>query len=85
MATTLRGQFYEFEPNKYEGRYFNSNGYGCAIVATVGHGGDWTAYIGGCSPESEEEGLAFVASHGSKLSETDARYFFPGVDLPYRS
>ena len=76
--------YYEFQPDKYEGRYFNTNGYGCAIVASVGVEGAWSAYIGGCPPESEEEGLDFVVKYGAKLSETDARHFFPAIDLPYR-
>ncbi len=80
----LRGRYYEFQPNKYEGRYWNTNGYGCAIVASVTPSCDWAAYIGGCAPKSEEEGLDFVARRGTKLSEADARHFFPGVDLPYR-
>jgi hypothetical protein len=81
---TLRGKYYEFAPDKYEARYWNANGYGCAVVASIGHVGDWAAYIGGCDPKSEEEGLRFVATHGVKLSESDARYFFPDLDLFYR-
>jgi len=79
-----RSQYYEFEPGHFEGRYFNSNGYGCAVVATIGQADDWKAYIGGCDPYSEDVGLQFVASHGSPLSEADARYFFPDIDLVYR-
>ena len=85
MTTTLRGQFHEFAVDKYEARYWNSNGYGCAVVASIGVEGAWSAYIGGCPPESEEEGLDFVARHGAKLSEDDARHFFPNLDLPYRN
>ena len=76
--------YFEFAENKYEGRYYNSNGFACAIVASVGVEGAWAAYMGGADPYSEEAGLAFVASHGAKLSERDARYFFPEIDLPYR-
>ena len=76
--------YYEFAHDKYEGRYFNSNGYGCAVVASVGVEGAWSAYMGGCSPESEEEGLRSVADFGAKLSEKDARHFFPAIKLPYR-
>ncbi len=83
-SKTLRGRFYEFAIDKYEGRYWNSNGYGCAVVASIGYGGDWSAYIGGCDPKSEEVGLKFIAEHGSKLTEKDTRYFFPNLDLPYR-
>ena len=85
MATTLQGTHYEFQPNKFEGRYWNTDGYGCAVVASIGYGNDWAAYIGGCDPQSEEEGLMFVANHGAKLSEKDARHFFPTLDeLSYR-
>ncbi len=81
---TLQGIKYEFAPNKYEGRYWNSNGYGCAVIASIGAEGAWAAYIGGCPPESEEEGLQFIAKWGAKLTEDDARHFFPDLDLPYR-
>lgn len=81
---TLRGLYYEFAPDRYEGRYWNSNGYGCAVVASIGVEGAWAAYIGGCAPESEEAGLDWVARRGVKLSEKDARHFFPELDLPYR-
>jgi len=82
---TLRGIYYEFAPDKFEGRYWNSNGYGCAIVASIGRANDWSAYIGGCDPESEDEGLKFVAAMGAKLDEADARHFFPELDrLAYR-
>ena len=75
IIPTLRGRYYKFAPNKY----------GCAVVARIGAEGAWTAYIGGCSPESEEEGLAFVVAHGAKLSEADARHFFPELaKVPYR-
>ena len=84
MTHTLRGRFYEFAPNHYEARYWNSNGYGCAVVASITEGINWAAYIGGADPTSEEEALIFVAERGAKLREEDARYFFPGVDLPYR-
>ncbi len=84
MTTTLRGQFHEFAIDKYQARYWNSNGYAVAVVASIGVEGAWSAYIGGADPESEEEGLKFVASHGNKLDEEDARYFFPNLDLPYR-
>ena len=85
MGTTLKGICYEFQPNKFEGRYWNSNGYGCAVVASIGREGAWSAYIGGCDPQSEEEGLDSVARHGAKLSEQDARHFFPALNnLAYR-
>ena len=28
-------KYYEFVPNKYEGRYWNSNGFACAVVASI--------------------------------------------------
>ncbi len=81
---TLKGTYYEFTSNKYEARYWNANGYACAVVASIGAEGAWAAYIGGCAPESEDAGLQFVATSGCKLSENDARHFFPDLDLPYR-
>ena len=84
MTTQLSQRYYEFEENKFEGRYWNSNGFAVAVVALVTPQVDWGAYIGGASPEREEEGLRFVATHGNKLTEEDARYFFPHIDLKYR-
>lgn len=73
-----------------EGRYWCSNGFNLAIVATVtdfGNGqGDWAAYIGASSDEvyrTEEGALIQAARYGAKLDEGDARYFFD-VPLPYR-
>ena len=81
---TLRGVKHEFAIDNFEGRYWNANGYATAVVASIGTEGAWSAYIGGCPPESEEEGLLFVIKWGSKLLEEDARHFFPDLDLPYR-
>ena len=81
---TLRGIKHEFAPDKYEGRYWNSNGYAVAVVASIGVEGAWAAYIGGADPASEEDALSWVAARGVKLSEKDARHFFPDLDLPYR-
>lgn len=68
-----------------EGRYYNANYYACAIVAVVTKGIDWAAYIGGASAEaSEEDVVFFVATRGCKLSEKDARHFFPDIKLLYR-
>ncbi len=68
-----------------EGRYFNCNGYSCAIVAVITFPIDWAAYMGGHDGKArEEETIAFVAKHGAKLSQRDARHFFPQIDLPYR-
>ena len=82
---TLRGHRYEFELDHYEGRYWNTNGYPCAVIASIGVEGAWAAYIGGCDPQNEDEGLKFVAAYGAKLSEKDARHFFPELaEMPYR-
>ena len=81
---TLRGAHYEFNADQYEARYWNANGYATAVVASITPGVDWAAYIGGCPPQSKEEGLAVVAGQGCKLSEDDARHFFPDLDMPYR-
>ncbi len=85
MPENFGNHYFEFAPDKYEGHYWNSNGYACAIVASVGAEGAWSAYIGGAAPEREEEALDFVARHGAKLSEGDARHFFPEIKLPYRN
>ena len=80
---TLKGTKYEFDTGKFEGGYWNANGFAVAVVASIGQVDDWCAYIGGADPKSEEEGLRFVASHGAKLSEEDARHFFPDLELQY--
>jgi hypothetical protein len=68
-----------------KGRYYNANYQACAIVAVVKEGIDWAAYIGGADYRlPEKEALKHVADKGDKLSEQDARYFFPDIDLPYR-
>lgn len=69
-----------------EGRYFNAQGWGVAIVATVVHGLEWAAYIGATWGEmSEQKTIDYVANLGCKMQEKDARYFFPQFkDLPYR-
>ncbi len=68
-----------------EARYYNANYYATAIVASITEGIDWAAYIGGASAEvSERDAVKFVAERGCKLSEKDARYFFPDIKLPYR-
>jgi len=76
--------YYMFAQDKYEARYWNANGYACAVVASVGVEGEWSAYIGGADPQREEEALDFVSRCGVKLSEADARHFFPKITLPYR-
>jgi len=76
-----------------EARYWNVNYAGIAIVASVTYAReeplDWSAYIGAHSqvPISygEEETIEFVLNYGAKLSERDARYFFPDLkDIPFR-
>jgi hypothetical protein len=65
---------------------YENTGHGLAIVARVNEGRDWAAYRGaGCSPdETEESTLAYVARCGAKLSEEEARFYFPGMQEPYR-
>lgn len=66
-------------------RYYNSNDYAMAIVAVITEPIDWAAYAGGCDVTlPEREAVQFVADYGCKLSNQDARYFFPGIELPYR-
>lgn len=83
--------FKETESKKYlEGRFWNQDGKQLAIVAVVTQIGEWSvwaAYIGTDTPNSYREGdtLKEVANTGCKLSESDARYFFPEIKLPYRS
>lgn len=84
MTTTKQYPYHQFALDKYEGRYWNASGYATAVVASVGQEGAWSAYIGGGPPEREEDCLEFVVSYGAKLSEADARHFFPEIDLPYR-
>lgn len=67
------------------GRYFNSNYHACAVVAVITIGIDWAAYMNGCNVEAPEAVcVAQVAEYGGKLSEADARHFFPDIELPYR-
>lgn len=84
MTTTKQYPYHQFAPDKYEGRYWNANGYATAVVASVGAEGEWSAYIGGGPPEREADCLTHVLDWGTKLSEADARHFFPEIDLPYR-
>jgi len=74
---------------QFEGRFWNHGGKQLAIVASlteVGEQGYWAAYIGTDAPESwtEEDTCLYAADHGCKLSEADARHFFPEIKLPYR-
>lgn len=66
-------------------RYYNANYYATAIVASITEGIDWAAYIGGTDHTvPEEEAVRYVRDYGCKLSEADARHFFPDIKLPYR-
>lgn len=67
-----------------KGRYWNSDGKGIAVVASITEGIDWAAYIGADNGWSEKECCERAAQYGDKLSEEDARHFFPGIELPYR-
>lgn len=70
--------------NHIEGRYWNSNGKGIAIVASITEDIDWAAYIGADNGYSELDCLEWTRDFGAKLSEADARHFFPNIKLPYR-
>jgi len=69
-----------------EGRFWNCQGKHIAVVACITKGIDWAAYIGTDAPSSYTEGwtLEYTARHGCKLSQEDAKYFFPAIKLPYR-
>jgi len=71
---------------KISARYFNAQGWAVAIIASVTHAVDWAAYIGATFGSlSEEDTAEYVAKHGCKLAEHDARYFFPELKyLQYR-
>ncbi len=65
-------------------RYTNVQGMGIAIVASITEGVDWAAYIG-WSAGSETESYEQAFDYGNKLSEEDARYYFPDMkELRYR-
>ncbi len=68
----------------HEGRYWNSNGKGITVVASITDGIDWAAYIGADNGWSEEACIKWAAEYGAKLIEADARHFFPDIKLPYR-
>ena len=59
--------------------YWNANGAGVVILAREGFAEDWGAYIGATCAErhTEEEAIAHVAAHGSKLSKEMATRWFP--------
>jgi len=67
-------------------RYYNANYFATAIVASITEGIDWAAYIGGADYRlPEEEAVEYVRDYGCKLTREDAKYFFPDIELPYRS
>ena len=69
----------------YEGRYYNANYQACVIVAVTTPTQDWAAYINGVDASiSEEDAVKWVAYHGCKMPELDARHYFPEIELPYR-
>lgn len=82
--------YYVFEEDGckvgYEARFWNQGGKQLAIVAVVTGNVDWAAYIGTDAPDSckEEDTLRYVSKKGCKLSEKDAKHFFPAIKLPYR-
>lgn len=70
-----------------EGRYWNCGEPQVAIVAIITQirdFGDWAAYIGSSSFTTEQLTCCFAADQGRKLTEKDARHFFPEIKLPYR-
>ena len=78
--------FHEDEfKQKLEGRYWNAQSLNLCVIASITKRIAWAAYIG-AAPEAhtEDEALKFVTDYGQKLTETDARYFFPDIELPYR-
>lgn len=72
-------------PKIIEGRYWNTNGKGITIVAVITEDIDWAAYIGADDGWEEEACIKWAADYGAKLSESDARYIFPSIELPYRN
>lgn len=79
----------------WEGRYFCANGFALAVIASLTPY-DWAAYIGSIhttNPAFDREGdcCRWVARHGAKLPQEDARHYFGEVlerlglaDLSYR-
>ena len=66
-------------------RYYNANYFATAIVASITEGIDWAAYIGGADHTiPEEAAVEYIRDYGCKLSESDARHYFPDIKLPYR-
>ena len=67
-----------------QGRYYNANGVGICIAASFTGRIDWAAYIGADNGYSEEACIEWTIRNGVKLSEADARHFFPDIDMRYR-
>ena len=69
-----------------EARYWNCNGVGICVMASITEGIDWAAYIGADNGWSEEDCMEWTLKHGAKLSAEDAYHFFPDMvnKLPYR-
>lgn len=68
-----------------EGRYWNPQNMNICIVASITKDIDWAAYIGAGGFWTERMAMVNAAKWGAKLSEADARYFFPEINLPYRN
>jgi len=93
LKTNTYLPYYCFEEDnwgaKLEGRYWNPSdncqSLNICVIASVTKEVDWAAYIGAApGVHTEREALKAVARIGAKLSEKDARYFFPEIKLPYR-
>lgn len=70
----------------YESRFWSPQGKQIAVVAVVSDR-DWATYIGTDAPDSwkEIDTCKWTAEKGAKLSEVDAKHFFPDIKgLPYR-
>lgn len=85
----VRYSHYRFAHSNYgeklEARFWCSNSCSIAIIASITYGVDWAAYIGSDNSQAEDDTLQYVSRWGNKLSEKDARYFFPEIELPYRN
>ena len=69
----------------HEARYWNANGKGICVMASVTVGVDWAAYIFADDGWCERDLMVATLERGAKLSEQDARHFFSSLDLlPYR-
>ncbi|KKN76873.1 hypothetical protein LCGC14_0365240 [marine sediment metagenome] len=69
---------------KQEARYWNTNGKGICIMASITEDIDWAVYIGADDGWSEEQLMKWTIDFGAELLEKDARHFFPDIKLPYR-